>query len=172
MEGLKNQMGQVWLPNRALSNELRKAFFDQVEEKIQAAEDEEQKHHWTVFGFYAVVVYVLLLRGPEGFLLDLDGMNRHWDDLRNKYVVFALLGKVKGESHDRAHLLPAAVVTKLGLNVKGILKRFLDVKKQAGFMDGPAKGNIRDRCSEPEILMICFIRCFWKSMRNIRCSSR
>ena len=146
MEGLKNRMGQVWLPNRAFSNELRDAFFEKVEEKIgNAREDEDQHHRWMVFGFYAMAVYILSLRGPEGFLLDLDGMNRQWDGIRNEYVVFALLGKVKGESHDRAHLLPSVVVTKSGLNVKNMLERFLAFKRQAGFEDGPAIANAQGK---------------------------
>ena len=84
---------------------------------------------------------MLSLRGPEGFLLDLKGLNRHWEGLRNEFVVFALLGKVKGELHNRAHLLPSATSTKLGLNVKETVKRFLDLKRKEGFTDGPAIAN-------------------------------
>ena len=146
MEGLKNRMGQVWLPNRAFSNKLRDAFFEKVEEKIgNTREDGDQHHRWMVFGFYAMAVYVLLLRGPEGLLLDLDGMNRQWDSLRNEYVVFALLGQVKGESHDRAHLLSSTAVTKSGLNVKDNLGRFLAFKRQAGFTDGPEISNAQGK---------------------------
>lgn len=139
MEGLKNRMGQVWLPNRALSNDLRDEFFRRIEEKVTAAEHDPTQHRrWIVFQLYASLVYVLSLRGPEGFLLDLDGLNRHWDELRNEYVTIALLGRVKGESHDRAHLLPSAVETKSGVKVKSIVGRFLEAKGNIGFTDGPA----------------------------------
>ena len=44
----------------------------------------------------------------------------------------------KGESHDRAHLLPSVPVTWSGINVRNIIDRLLEVKSCTGFSDGPA----------------------------------
>jgi hypothetical protein len=53
---------------------------------------------------YLVVCYPISLRGCEGFLLDLVGLNRKFDVGGAHSVVLALLGKIKGESGDRAHI--------------------------------------------------------------------
>jgi len=90
------------------------------------------------FSAYITVAYVISLRGPEGFLLDLDGLNRHWKEENTNYIVIALLGKVKGEHHEFAHLIPCSPTMKSGINVKGILKRLLDEKRERGFTIGPA----------------------------------
>jgi hypothetical protein len=61
--------------------------------------------------------YVTSLRGPEGRLLDLEGMwaqkGVHLDS-----TVLALRGKVKGETVSRAHLLPCAHITLSVINLK------------------------------------------------------
>ena len=143
MEGLKARMGQIWLPNRAMSNQLQKEFLRLLEKRIRDAEDDfKEKHRWIVFSLYVTAVYVLSLRGPEGFLLDIDGLNRHWDGLRYEYVVFALLGKIKGEANDRDHLIPCVCQTSSGIRVRDILKRFLDIKTVIGQRDGPAISDI------------------------------
>ena len=99
-----------------------------------------------IFQAFAISVYTVSLRGPEGFLLDLDGLNCHWTAEERGYVVITLLGKVKGESLDRSHLLPSVPVTDSGLDVRGALEALQDIKNLLGFRDGPAissmEGNI------------------------------
>ena len=87
MEGLKNRMGQVWLPNRALSDDLRDEFFRALEARISDAEADVSEHHrWVVFSAYCYLADVASLRGPEGFLLDLDGLNQHRNPSVSDYV--------------------------------------------------------------------------------------
>ena len=138
MERMKIRMGQIWLPNRALSNNLRDEFFHQFQMRVDGEVDLESKHRWIVFQSYVICGYVVSLQGPEGFLLDLDGLNRNWVEEGSDYVVIALLGKVKGESHDRAHLLPSVLVTDSGLDVRGALKSLREVKASLEINDGPA----------------------------------
>jgi len=138
MEGLKKRMGQDWRPNIALSTKLIIELLTKTEERISEAEEDEVKHDWMVFSTYITISYVISLRGPEGFLLDLDGLNRHWNRMEDRYFVIALLGKVKGEHHDLAHLIPCALQTKSGINVKGIVSRLLEEKRKRGFVFGPA----------------------------------
>ena len=76
MEGLKAQMGQLWLPNNGLSNELRSELYTKIKEKIQESKTySEEQHRWIVLGFYTATVYVVSLRNPEGLILDLDELN-------------------------------------------------------------------------------------------------
>jgi hypothetical protein len=61
-----------------------------------------------VVGVYSVITYVVSLRGSEGFLLDLGGLNlpKLDENQDTKYFIIPLMGKVKGEHHNRCHLLP------------------------------------------------------------------
>jgi hypothetical protein len=70
-----------------------------------------KRNQWLVFHTFVVVCYKVSLRGCEGFLLDLAGLIQKFTARGNIYVVIALLGKIKGELDDRAHLLPCVPVT-------------------------------------------------------------
>ena len=91
-----------------------------------------------MFLTYAVVCYVVSLRGVEGFLLDLAGLVRYWNEEGKDQVITALLGKIKGESNDAAHLIPCVSVTSSGIDVRRVLRRLFHVKANLGLRDGPA----------------------------------
>ena len=139
-------MGQQWNPNRAFSTPVLKALLQEVERRVQDAEDESEENRWVVRHAFCVVTYVLSLRGPEGFLLELEGLNRFWNDRDPKKIIVTLLGKVKGEQEERWHLLPCIKVTSTGINVAASVKRLRDLKANQGFRRGPAisdyKGDI------------------------------
>jgi len=137
MEGMKARMGEISKPNLALSLPLLLELVEFTERKISDSDDYPDKHRWLVFLSYTVFSYVISLRGPEGFLLDLAGLNRYWDHSSN-YIVIALLGRIKGEHHDLAHLIPCTNLTSSGINVKNILRRLLDEKARFGLSIGPA----------------------------------
>jgi hypothetical protein len=101
----------------------------EAKHRINAAPSQADLNHWIVFHSYALVCYVVLLRGCEGLLLDLQGLQQKWGAGGNNYVVIALLGKIKGETGDWAHLLPSVHVTSSGINVHEYLERLLDLFK-------------------------------------------
>lgn len=136
-QGLLKRMGQVWKPNRAMSMKLFLAVLNEVEARIAAPTSTEECNNWVVFHSYAVVSYVVSLRGAEGMLLDLGGLNRHWKRTRD-YVVIALLGKVKGENNDRSHLLPCVNTTSSGVRVRQSIERLLRLKQHQKLTQGPA----------------------------------
>ena len=154
--GCYKRMGQVWKPNRALTTELMIALLDDVESRIDGALGMDDLNSWVVFHSYAVVTYVTSLRGVEGLLLDLGGINRYWNR-RTDCVTITLLGKVKGEHGDRSHLLPCSEFTNSGIRVKLSLERLRKTKAAQGFIDGPAISGVsvhiisrpvgRPRCS-------------------------
>jgi hypothetical protein len=92
------------------------------------------------------LLHSLSLRGSEGFLLDLGGLNRKLSAGGDKYVVVALLGQIKGESGDRAHLLPCVPITSSGIEIKTSLLRLLEFKRMRSCVVGPAisdlEGNV------------------------------
>jgi hypothetical protein len=116
-----------------------------TELRIEGAASPREINRWTAFQTYAVVAYVLSLRGREGLILDLEGLHRHWGAGDGTYVIVTLQGMVKGESNDRDHLLPCVPVTSSGVNVKRSLQRLMELKKSQGFVDGPAISDLGGR---------------------------
>jgi hypothetical protein len=75
IEGARNRMGQDWCPNKAISIELLLLLLESADLKIQESVSLREKNCWVVFHTYVVVCYTISLRGCEGFLLDLAGLN-------------------------------------------------------------------------------------------------
>lgn len=71
-------MGQIWKLNKGLSIELLFELLNGVEFRITLSQDPKARHIWAVFHTYRVIYYIVLLRGSEGFLLNLSGLIRHW----------------------------------------------------------------------------------------------
>lgn len=144
--GCKRRMGQDWRPNKALSIDLIIHLVGLVGLKITEALEPSKKHEWIVFGTYLVVTYVMSLRGVEGLLIDIKGLQDYIDKGDGTYFMIALLGKIKGEHHHRCHLLPCVNVTSSGINIKEWILLLLDHMNQKGFKTGPAicdtSGNV------------------------------
>ena len=138
MKGMKSRMGQDWRPNKGMSTELYLKVLEDIEARIEGAASPREINRWMVFHTYAVVSYVLSLRGREGLILDLEGLHRHWGAGDGTYVIVTLQGTVKGKSNDRDHLLLCVHTTSSGVEVKVSLERLMDLKTTQGFVDGPA----------------------------------
>jgi len=141
MEGLKARMGQIHKPNLAMSTKLMVKVLESIEQRLNTTENLEDQHCWMSFLVYATITYVLSLRGPEGFLLDLKGLHKH--RFRSEgVVVIALLGRLKGERNDLSHLIPCTKITESGINVEYTIHRLLSLKQAAGFNRGPAISTV------------------------------
>ena len=66
-----------------------------AEEKIEESSDTEGKQMWIDFVIYAVVSYVISLRGNKGFLHDLEGLNENWKRNSKSYFIIVLLENMK-----------------------------------------------------------------------------
>jgi hypothetical protein len=142
---MKSRMGSDWQPNKGLSINLYLRVLEDVELRIEGAASVRELNRWIVFHSYAVVCYVLSLRGSEGLLLDLKGLHRQWGAGDGTCVVVTLQGKIKGETNDRDHLLPCVLMTSSGVNVKASLERLMAFKTRKGFADGPAISDLSGR---------------------------
>jgi hypothetical protein len=137
-DGCRIRMGQDWRPNQAMSQDLLHEVLKVAGLRIEDAVTMRDHNRWIVFHAYVVVTYVVSLRGSEGLLLDLAGLIRQWEKGNGSCVVIALLGKIKGEHHERCHLLPSVLVTQSGVSVAESLERLIATKRRNGFEDGPA----------------------------------
>ena len=151
MEGLKSRMGQITKSNLALSLDLLIKAISIIETKIVVEDDNETSHLWRVFLVYVVLSYSLSLRGPEGFLIDLTGLNQHWKDDRN-YLIISLFGRIKGEKYDLTHLIPCTTATTSGIQLKQILKEFIIHQRHLGRTKGPAITDINGKLLSTKVL--------------------
>lgn len=131
-------MGDEQRTNKALSIPLLKALLRSIEENIRHAEEPGDKHAWIIVSCYVAVCYVISLRGNEAFLLDLGGLQRHWQFKNEESFIIALRGKIKGEKHDLEHLIPCINTTSTGIPVKAIVKRLMKFQKLRNRVKGPA----------------------------------
>ena len=138
MMGLKARLGSTWKPNKAMSHELLKEFLYKIEQRIDSAEHDNERHDWIVFAAYVTISYVISLRGNEGTMLELRGLRRHWKDDKTKHFIIVLFGKLKGEDSHRDHLIPCINTTNSRIRVKHVVQRLIEVKETLGFFDGPA----------------------------------
>jgi hypothetical protein len=111
---------------------------------------------------------VVSLRGCEGLLLHLGGLRQKWNAGGDEYVVIALLGKIKGETGDWAHLLPSVHVTSSGINVHDSLKRLLDFKRSIGQISGPAVSNTHGKIFTTRSLNDAFLEILEDLFENAR----
>jgi hypothetical protein len=70
----------------------------------------------------------------------------------NRYVVLALLGKIKGKSGDRAHLIPWVPETSSGIDVRMSVSRLIDLKRSQGHTSGPAISDVRGKVFSHRVL--------------------
>jgi hypothetical protein len=139
MTGCQRRMGQDWRPDRAITNKMLHFMLAKIEHRLDNASDAVARRSWIFAGGYFVLAYVNSLRGPDGLLLEVKGCLKHLSNEGvENYVVFALLGTVKGEHLEREHLLPTVNVTQSGIPVRRSLKRILGANRMCGCSSGPA----------------------------------
>jgi hypothetical protein len=129
----------------------------EADHRVEGATSPEERNRWIVFYTYAMTCYVVSLRGCDSLLLDLSRLNRKWDVGGEEYVVIALLGKIKGEAGDRAHLLPCVPKTSSGIRVCQKLKRLLTFKKSIGQVTGPAVSDVNGKIYSSQSLNDAFL---------------
>ncbi len=155
--GCKRRMGQDWRPNRAFSMPLLLELMKQVEIRIEVEKEVATKSRWVVFAAYIGITYTLSLRGSEGFLVDLKATRKNWEKGLPRYFIVALLGKVKGETNEREHLLPCSCITSSGIEVFKLVQRLLKLKEREGYKVGPAISNCEGKVYSTGAMDACLI---------------
>ena len=138
VEGCRRRMGQDWRPDQALTPELLLVLLDLLEHKILGSQNNNEKYFMVLAGTYFTTSYVLSLRGPEGLLLDLEGILKFSESLSDKNaILISLWGQFKGEHLERNHLLPSINVTASGINIRRWIKRATTLCQNNGRIRGP-----------------------------------
>ena len=148
MKGMQHRMGQLWKPNKAMSTHLILRVLLETEKRIDLASTVPEVDRWITFNAFAILAYVLSLRGNEVFFVDLKGLWKHWDKVEesSEALIISLRGKIKGEHQERNHLFPCVACTSSGIDVKLAVRRCMDSKRYLGFVDGPLMCHANGTC--------------------------
>ena len=90
-------------------------------------------------------------------MLDLKGLNEIWNYNDGTFFHIPLLGKIKGETLDRSHLIPCSNETSSGIKVKAVVKRLVKLKRTQGLRDGPAISDTLGRSYSTRELDTCLV---------------
>ena len=106
------------------------------ENKVREEPDIESMEKWVKAGALFVISYVLSLRGNEGILLDIEGLQQ-FDQERNELLAVPLVGKLKGSGQVKRHILRSVKVTSSGINVNWWMTYLRQVVELNGRNRGP-----------------------------------
>lgn len=119
MLGCHKRMGDVTVSDYALSLNLFWELLVQLERDWNGATTERKRFGIAEFANLVNFSFLTGLRGEEVMKVDLAGFLKYLDvgaeDPRHPHVMITILGRLKGETGERYHLLPMARVTRSGV---------------------------------------------------------
>lgn len=137
-KGCHKRMGDIVCPDRAVSIPIMLELFRQLESEWHDACSDQ--FEVALEGVLYVIGFCCGLRGEELPKADLQGTLRHWDESGRsipKHVIVALLGRFKGETGLRYHLMPLVVRTKSGIEPRKWIERLLSMYEKDKVCHGP-----------------------------------
>ena len=141
VRGCKKRMGSDAAPDLAISVEVFRELMNEIQNEAMDSTG-VRLLHLLCFGAYCTICFTASLRGNEGFLLDLRGLMSHIqkgkDDPVQPHVVAPLLGRFKGETGERYHMLALPNVTKTGIEIRKWLEAVVVARESEGRSHGPA----------------------------------
>ena len=155
-------MGQEIKKNLALKSDLWIELLKGCESKMFGAEDFETGERWTMVGVYLTLIYVLSLRGPEGFQIEIS-LLRKYKEIKNGLVWIPLVGKLKGDTNPGIYLLGSVPVTGTGIDIREWRDRLLAVHDYRGRIEGLAI------CDEKGFLLssLDVNECMWEVLEEL-----
>jgi hypothetical protein len=147
--GCHKRMGDIVVSDYALSKDIYLELMNQLEEDWDDAYTEAEKDKVATFANLLNYGYLCGLRGEEIMKTDISGFLKYLDigasDLTNPHVIVPLIGRLKGETGERYHMMVLARVTTSGVMAgrwadrmgRSLIRR----RRRNGFMFVDAKGN-------------------------------
>ena len=159
LSGMHNRMGDDVRPDLAISLKVMGAMPRFMKLDYNEAIGRREKDKIAAFAMFSIAGYLGGLRGEEIVKLDLFGLFAYFADGKSStphFVPITLIGKFKGETGVRHHILPLAWITKSGIQCGTWTERFLEGHAFLGRNRGWALvGDDGKRCQakdfEPEL---------------------
>jgi hypothetical protein len=147
--GLHKRMGDVVKSDYAVTSEIVKELLDQLDSEWEVATSDAEKKRIADMGFLIAAGFLCGLRGEEIMKVDLGGLTKHLDKGRDHaacpHLIVPLLGRLKGETGERHHMMVMARESRSGI-VGGVwADRVVEVNRRNNRSKGHAftKGRAR-----------------------------
>jgi hypothetical protein len=149
MRGLHKRMGEEVRSDYALSIRVMHKIMGHLEQDWSTARTMEMRKEVVEIAMFMVTAYCLALRGEEVVKMDIAGFLTYYEAGKNHatdpHVMIPLLGRFKGETGERWHLLPIVWKTRSGIEAgiwAGRLKSsLLERRRLNGFVFSNKKGK-------------------------------
>lgn len=148
VRGVHKRMGDLVKPDQALSLDVMHKIMQELGNEWRMALPAERLE-LALEGAYYLIAYAAALRGEEVSMTNLTGVLKYWEAAGSSprpHVVVALLGRFKGETGERYHLMPIAATTTSGLEIRLWVGRVITEYQGIGVVNGPM---FRDRNGQP-----------------------
>ena len=128
MKGARLRMGMIRRKNMGLTSEMTHLLLDLMNEDWMKSRDTRSKKKIAEVAVYLLCTVCGGLRGEEVFLISLRGLITFWKRTQVKstpHIMLTLLGRFKGETGERWHLMPIADETRTKMPVRKWFTRLL-----------------------------------------------
>ena len=142
MTGCHRRMGDVWIPDQAVTVDEVKAALSILEDEWTNGATGQRRVELALTGAMVVVGYVAALRGEELPQIDVGLMRKYWEEglnySRKPHVPLALAGRFKQTTGTfRIYMHPLADRTSSGIDVRLWTERAIRCLHQQGITSGP-----------------------------------
>jgi hypothetical protein len=137
-------MGDVVKSDYAVTSEIVKELLEQLDSEWEVASCDSERKRIADMGLVIAAGFLCGLRGEEIMKVDLGGLMKYLEPGRDHatcpHLIVALLGRLKGETGERYHMMVMSRVSRSGI-VGGIwADRVVEVNRR----NGRTKGQVRD----------------------------
>jgi hypothetical protein len=147
--GCHKRMGDIVVSDYALSKEIYLELMTQLEEDWQDGYTDAERDKIALFANLLDFGYLCGLRGEEIMKADISGFLKYLDigaqDLKTPHVIVPLIGRLKGETGERYHMMVMARVTLSGVMAGRWADRLgrclVRKRRRNGFLFVDTKGN-------------------------------
>jgi hypothetical protein len=170
MRGLHKRMGEEVRSDYALSIRVLHKILGHLDKDWSEARTMESRREVVEIAMFLVAAYGLGLRGEEVVKMDASGFLTYFDAGMNHrthpHVMIPLLGRFKGETGERWHLLPIVWETRSGIQVgtwaTRLRQSLLERRRLHGFVFTNKKGKqVKASTLEPKF----FAQLHWVRVR-------
>jgi hypothetical protein len=148
MRGVHKRMGEEVRSDFALSIKVIHRILGHLDKEWMEARTAAGRQDVVEIAMFLVAAFCLGLRGEEVVKMDIAGFMTYFEagrDHDNPHVMIPLLGRFKGETGERWHLLPIVWKTRSGIEAgtwaSRMLESLLERKRRQGFVFADKKGK-------------------------------
>ncbi|KAL7577187.1 hypothetical protein ACA910_003522 [Epithemia clementina (nom. ined.)] len=142
MNGCQRRMGDVWVPDKAVTLDEILAALDILQDKYLKLTHGQRRLEVALTGSMLVAGYAAALRGEELSLIDIGIVQKYWAEgryyQRKSHVPLALVGRFKQTNGAlKTFIQPLAPHTALGIQIQTWIGQAIEEYEKMGVNSGP-----------------------------------